>query len=272
MFKNTASIVASANQAHCGKVDHAYRNGGAAHYNARSLMARKGAFITYLMIPRIDNANLFGPEPGNIAYDGDSERLCYTDNNSMWRCLATVEEITDTSGQIAALAVPDIVSGLLAADLNINPASTTPIYPVDSDFYTITGYDVAAPRVSSPNFTPATGVYTSPVESTYLIYAQTSWKEGTSFGGGRVITRIIHTAFLGSVRTILIEATNQPTPNINIETVQSLQIAAKMLPGDTLHVEVAHTATTPKIVEGGLTGGSSATSLTIEQIAQPSIL
>ena len=202
--------------------------------------------------PIITNANSIDREEGLISYDQDSERLCYTDSNLVWRCLALFDEV----------GWQDFVSAMLLVSNDV--VSSIPGYNIPAVGYKrLVDWTTAAPRISSPNFDPSTGIFTAAFQGKYKINAQCSWSENVSQNTGIRILRIIHTAAAGGTITIMTESLVNPSPNNNVNTHQVCTTAALMEIGDTIHVEVAQTSGVVRQVEGGATLGSSGTTLQI---------
>lgn len=260
------------NNASYGRVPHFYRHAPHHHHRARLIRSDRVYVLDQLRVPDQANASLCPPQPrGLVAYDDEQETLCFTDNAGEWVCTGLGPDLTPA---VTSLANPDIQSAMLGSDVSVPPAATPgSTYPLDTDFVTLTGFIDAPPRVSSTSFNPVTGVYTAPKAGVYLGFIQVSWKEGGSNSGMRV-ARLIHTAFIGGVRTTMIEHQSVPSGGTLVNTVQNIQIATRMEQNDTLHIEVAQTGL-PAFgsipVEGGGTASAAATSLTISQIAQPDL-
>jgi hypothetical protein len=128
----------------------------------------------------------------------------------------------------------------------------------------LVNWTTSLPRVSSTNWSNATGYYTASVAGAYNVQVQVSWKESERNQGIRVL-RIIHTSLL-LVSTIMCETVSNPSSNKNVNTIQNAVAGVTMGIGDTLHIEVAQTSGIPKNVEGGATLGSSGTVLQITQV------
>lgn len=204
--------------------------------------------------PIISNANLIDREEGLVAYDQDTERLCYTDADLIWRCVA----ITDDLG-----AAGDFMSAMLLVTNTIGTSVAGYTLPV-AGYTTLANWTTTAPLVANVNWSNATGIYTVATAGRFLVQAQVSWRETGANTGVRV-ARIIHTDTVATT-TIMCETVTNPSPNKNINTVQNLSAGILAVVGDTIRIEVAQTSGSSKDVEGGGTVGSSGTVLQISRV------
>lgn len=207
--------------------------------------------------PIITNADTIDREEGLIAYDEDSERLCYTDSTLTWRCLALIDEIPGAT-------TFDFMSAVLLTTNSVT--SAVPGYGVPNTGYKIvTDWTTTAPFVASTNWNNATGVYTAVAAGKFKVSAQVSWKETFKNQGARVL-RIMHETSLGA-KTIMVETVTNPSPNKSVNTVQNASTGITMAVGDKIYLEVSQTSGVVKEVEGGATLGSSGTVIQIQKVA-----
>jgi hypothetical protein len=205
--------------------------------------------------PIITNANDYALEEGLVSYDQDSERLCYTDSNLIWRCAAVTDDLVGLTR--------DSMSAMLL--VNNQVVSTSNNYTVPTTAYKrLVNWTTSLPRVPSASWSNATGYYTAAVAGVYNVQAQVSWIESERNQGIRVL-RIIHTSLL-LVTTIMCETVSNPSSNKNVNTIQNATAGVTVAIGETLHIEVAQTSGIPKTIEGGATLGSSGTVLQITQV------
>lgn len=253
---SNAMVLSNANPAQGGCSISQYRHSPYQAVSATQVTAYGVTAFKRLKPPVIPTANTIDREEGLIGYDPDSERLCYTDSNLVWRCMAIVDDLPDAGSH-------DMTSAMLLVTNVVSSAA--PGFNVPTvGYHRLTDWTTAAPRIASVNWDNATGIYTAADEGNFQVNVQVSWRETQRNQGIRVL-RIIHTD--GALtETIMAETVTNPSPNRQVNTVQQAHAGVAMVPGDTIHVEVAQTSCVDKDVEGGATVGSSGTTIQIMQV------
>jgi hypothetical protein len=249
-------IYSSSNSADGGSTIHKLKHSPYQTVSASQVSALGVTAYTRLHVPIITNADTIAREEGLVSYDQDSERLCYTDQNLFWRCMATTDDLP---------LAQDSVSAILLITNAINSTASAAYGLPSTGYVRLTDWTTTPPRIGSANWNNTTGVYTASATGLFQISVQASWRETQKNQGIRVL-RLIHTDGITTTRTILCETGTNPSPNRLVNTVQTASAGVSMAPTDTLHVEVAQTSGGPKDVEGGATFGSSGTVLQIYQL------
>jgi hypothetical protein len=181
------------------------------------------------VIPPISSNDLPPPinvgSGGGIAYDIITKRVYYSDG-STWLPLAVAgggggSNVSSYSLSLSAnQTIPSLTSTVITGMNN-------PGFP----FHTL------------PEWNLATGTYTAALPVTFTISVDLSWTPGSNLGTRYL--RILHNGV--SIK----EAVTQPDAQANLPTTQTTTQNLFLAAGDTVQIQVYHTALTNLSVSGG---------------------
>lgn len=182
---------------------------------------------TSTILPLIDSNDL--PNPvipglgGGIAYDTVTDRIYYS-NGFTWLPVG--------SGGGSSVSS----YGLIKDPPDQSISSSTPTI--------ITNWTAPAPYETLPEWNLTTGTYTAASDSSFSISVNIAWESGTNLG-----VRIVRILYNG---TPVKEAETQADPNRNVTTTQEIGISLSLMAGDTVQIEVEHTAPTSISILSGI--------------------